>query len=258
MATENWLLKMEKLLRALECTDAQKMVYATFSLQGSAERWWSCTEPLLRMELGGNTLITWEKFKEVFNETYFPDGTMIVEEYAAKFVELSHFAPYLIPDKPKKAMSLEEDFKCNLGSKNNEKKQEPSSFQHGKGQGKIFMKGFFKKLGNGDHSNGQDKGAFPQSSGKKPCSYCDRFHNGYACGGVKLCYNCKKRGHFAKECPITRGSSSSSLPQTVKGNNNGKMVQGRVYAFTAQNAQAMDTMVKGMDRLASRYACINI
>ena len=25
------------------------------------------------MDLGGNTPITWEKFKEVFNETYFPD-----------------------------------------------------------------------------------------------------------------------------------------------------------------------------------------
>ena len=44
MVAENWLLKMEKLLRALECTDAQKVVYATFSLQGSVERWWSGTE----------------------------------------------------------------------------------------------------------------------------------------------------------------------------------------------------------------------
>ena len=33
MAVENWLLKMEKLLSAFECTDAQKMVYATFALQ---------------------------------------------------------------------------------------------------------------------------------------------------------------------------------------------------------------------------------
>ena len=28
---------------------------------------------------------------------------MIVEEYATKFVELSHFTPYLIPNEPKKA-----------------------------------------------------------------------------------------------------------------------------------------------------------
>ena len=32
MAAENWLLKMEKLLSALECTDAQKVLYATYAL----------------------------------------------------------------------------------------------------------------------------------------------------------------------------------------------------------------------------------
>ena len=69
MAIENWLLKMEKLLRAVECADAQKVVYATFALQGSTERWWTGTECLLRIELGENTPTTWEKFKEVFNET---------------------------------------------------------------------------------------------------------------------------------------------------------------------------------------------
>ena len=88
-----------------------------------------------------------------------------MEEYAAKFVELSHFAPYLIPDESKKvkkfqeglngrirpliiafgvdtfteavkrAMSLEEDFKYNHSSKESEKKQRPFNSQHGKGQG---------------------------------------------------------------------------------------------------------------------------
>ena len=58
MVAKNWLLKMEKLLRALECTHAQKVVYATFALQGFAARWWSGTKQLLRMELGGNTPIT--------------------------------------------------------------------------------------------------------------------------------------------------------------------------------------------------------
>nr|POE64183.1 g-type lectin s-receptor-like serine/threonine-protein kinase [Quercus suber] len=244
MAAENWLLNMEKLQRALKCTDAQKVLYATYALQGPADRWWLSTEKLLETELGMDTPITWEKFKEVFDRTYFPDlvrdrkarefsdlvqGAMTVEEYVAKFVELSRFAPYLIPDESKKvkkfreglndrirpfiiasgvdtftetvkrAMSLEEDFKCNLGSKNDEKKQEPSGFQHGEDQGKNFMKGFFKKSGNGDHSNGQDKGASPQSSGKKSCSRCDRFYNGYACGGVKLCY------YYYGRNPSTRG-----------------------------------------------------
>ncbi|XP_030923322.1 uncharacterized protein LOC115950227 [Quercus lobata] len=150
------------------------------------------------MELGRGTPITWEKFKEVFNRTYFPDvvrdckvrefsdlvqGAMTVEEYVAKFVELSRFAPYLIPDESKKvktfreglngkirpliiasgvdtfmeavkqAMSLEEDFKYNPSSKESEKKQGPFNSQHGKGQ--EHKKGFFKNSGNRGQSSSQ-------------------------------------------------------------------------------------------------------
>ena len=106
-------------------------------------------------------------------------------------MELSYFAPYLIPNEPKKiskfqkglndrirpliiaarvgpfietmkrAMSLEEDFKCNPSSKEDEKKQEPSNYQHVDGQGKNSKKGFFKKSGNGGHYNGQGKGGSP-------------------------------------------------------------------------------------------------
>ena len=51
MVAKNWLLKMEKLLRALECTDAQKVVYATFARQDSTMKWWTSTKHLLRMKL---------------------------------------------------------------------------------------------------------------------------------------------------------------------------------------------------------------
>ena len=62
--------------------------------------------------------ITWEKFKGVFYDNYFPvvvrerkekevadlvQVSMTVEQYAAKFIELSRFGPYLILTEAKKA-----------------------------------------------------------------------------------------------------------------------------------------------------------
>ena len=134
------------------------------------------------------------KAREFFN---LVQGAITMEEYVAKFVELSCFAPYLILDESKKVkrfqeglngrihplivtsgmdtftkvvkqvMSLEEDFKYNPSSKENEKKQGPSNFQHDKGQG--HKKGFFKKSGD-----------------KKPRSHYGKLHDGQNCDGVKI------------------------------------------------------------------------
>ena len=132
------------------------------------------------------------------------------------------------------AMSLEEDFKYNPNSKESEKKQGPFNSQHGKGQGN--KKGFFKKFGNGDHSYGQGKSG-PQFGKKWPCIRCGRIHEGQTCmEGVKVCYTCKQPGHFARQCPTTKGSSSFSTLQFVKGSDDEKRVQGRVYALTTQDA----------------------
>ena len=89
------------------------------------------------------------------------------------------------------AISLEEDFKCNLGSREDEKKQKRSGFQHGEGRGKFFKKGFFKKSGNGGHYNGQGKGGSPQFGKKWPCTCCGKTHEGQICmDEVRLCYTC--------------------------------------------------------------------
>ena len=111
-------MQTEKLLEVLDCTDSQKVRFATFKLIGEAKRWWRSTKAILEGMDTKRNLIIWEKFKGVFYDNYFPEvvrerkekefadlvqGRMTVEQYAAKFIELSHFGPHLILTKAKKA-----------------------------------------------------------------------------------------------------------------------------------------------------------
>ena len=70
---ENWFLQMEKLLEALNCTDSQKVWFATFKLIGEAERWWRSIKVILEGMDTERNPITLEKFKWVFYDNYFPE-----------------------------------------------------------------------------------------------------------------------------------------------------------------------------------------
>ncbi|GLT53525.1 hypothetical protein SLA2020_267900 [Shorea laevis] len=92
-------------------TDDQMVRYAIFKLAAKAERWWIAKKEHLEQQLGEGISITWTDFKEAFLERFFPlsvwqakaqeftelmQGSLIVEQYIAKFIELLQFAPYLV------------------------------------------------------------------------------------------------------------------------------------------------------------------
>ena len=65
LKAEAWVLETEKLFEVFPCSEANKVLLATFTLQEEARRWWM----LIR---DTNTVITWAQFKESFFEKYFP------------------------------------------------------------------------------------------------------------------------------------------------------------------------------------------
>ncbi|KAF5465291.1 hypothetical protein F2P56_015311 [Juglans regia] len=118
---EDWIQDIEEILRVLNCTDKQKVLYSAFKLTGEAKRWWILERTI--KEADGRGVVSWLHFKQIFFDHFFPrsirdarakdfavlvQGTMTVHQYAARFIELSRFALYLIPDEEKKTRKFEE------------------------------------------------------------------------------------------------------------------------------------------------------
>ena len=113
---KNQLNNVEELLATLGCTNEQKVAYTAHKLTGEAKRQWQDKKTVLVIDLGSETAISWEVFKHEFNRHFFPrvvlkveawDSWMIVIEYATKFLQLSRFDMYLIPNEEKKAKKFE-------------------------------------------------------------------------------------------------------------------------------------------------------
>ncbi|XP_057958418.1 uncharacterized protein LOC131151188 [Malania oleifera] len=84
VVAKNWVKEIEEIMIVLDCTDEKRVRCAAFKMTGKTKRE--------------------EKIKEFTNLT---QGDMTVVEYAAKFVELLCFAPFLIPNEVRKARKFE-------------------------------------------------------------------------------------------------------------------------------------------------------
>ncbi|XP_023906356.1 uncharacterized protein LOC112018082 [Quercus suber] len=193
--------------------------------------------------------IIWVKFKGVFYDNYFPkmvreqkerefpdlvQGSMTIEQYAAKFIELSHFGPHLILTEAKKAsrfqkgfneklqhhliasgvdnyaesvkraMRLEEDFKNNVRKENPPRNTGQTGFRQGNSQGHWKKKGSFGRFGSNSSSNKPKNKNPPQNAqgrSSSACPTCGRFHGDKPCFFEgKACYNCGKLGDLARSC----------------------------------------------------------
>ena len=122
-----WLKEMEKAFTLTEVVEEKKTEYAVYFLKNEASYWW---ESIKVMEPEG--VVTWDRFKELFLEKYFPDymrdqmeikflelkqGNMSVTEYETKFTELSRFVPTYVDTEKKKAKRFQQGLKLWIRSK---------------------------------------------------------------------------------------------------------------------------------------------
>ena len=64
----------------MEGTDAEKVAFATYMLQGEEYKWWGMEKRCIGSE------VTWEDFRQVFLERHFP--TSIREEKEREFIHM--------------------------------------------------------------------------------------------------------------------------------------------------------------------------
>ncbi|XP_074356244.1 uncharacterized protein LOC141695940 [Apium graveolens] len=122
-----WLKEIEKAFALTNVGDNQKVEYATYFLKGESNYWWESAKALEAVEV-----ITWDMFKRMFLDKYFPrymqtqmemkffelkQDNMTVDEYEKKFTELSRFMGEYVDSEDKRAKRFQQGLKPWLRSR---------------------------------------------------------------------------------------------------------------------------------------------
>lgn len=228
ITAENWMMAMEKHLRAIGCMDMQKVRLATFLLRGDAERWWETTRQRF-----GNREPLWLEFQTAFNERFFPDwvreqktyefieleqGDSTVAQYEAEFTSLARFAPGLVSSEDMKAAKFQRGLRAEIryalaGARIPDFAtivQRAYAIEKDQNEFKTSQTSRKRiELSQGPSGNKKRKGEMRTDGnvvGPPACSICGKRHGGTCRLGSIECYLCGQVGHRQRDCPQQRGA----------------------------------------------------
>jgi hypothetical protein len=113
LQADDWLKSMEKMLIIAQCSDREKVLYASGRLTGPAIDWW---DSYTATHDAADT-ITWAEFATEFRNYHIParlmknkkkeflslkQGSMLVSEYRDRFIQLSRYAPNEVAEDERK------------------------------------------------------------------------------------------------------------------------------------------------------------
>ncbi|XP_028064207.1 uncharacterized protein LOC114267367 [Camellia sinensis] len=284
---------MEKIFRALSCTEEQKVSFATFTFKKDTQEWWLFT-------LENEEILTWARFLVVFYEKYFPkslqeqkaseflhlrQGTMSVAEYESKFTRLVRFAPYVIPIEARKARKFEVGLDAEIKDRLEvlklptytrvvdqayiAEKGIKTACSSGGGQKKWFWEPVGgsrvappKKVNpESTSSTASTNQSFiiPSGSTILNCSSYEKTHRGQCYRAIGACYRCGQVGHVMKDCPkftnsVIGTSELAQKPETTMGGKKEQRRQGRAFALVPKNFNATENVVLGTLSVYGHFA----
>ncbi|XP_057954119.1 uncharacterized protein LOC131148436 [Malania oleifera] len=189
-------------------------------------------------------------------------GSLTVQQYAAKFQELSRFAPFMIPDEAKKAWKFQRSLRSEI--------RKQMAILHLQDFATLVDKATVaedscchnilledaevqvpkKRSAPPSSSSGTRQGNWKKNSGGtsqntvhfQHCSLCGRRHPRQCWLDVGACMRCGKQGHQARDCSMQGNSGASQQPyrgntQAQRSGQQGGTAQARVYSLTLGDAK---------------------
>ncbi|GJU71280.1 putative reverse transcriptase domain-containing protein [Tanacetum coccineum] len=237
VALTHWIEKMESVFDNCGCTVNQRVRYAASCFVNKALTWWNTQVQARGREAAIG--MSWNNFKALLVEEFCPSNEMEKLEnefwnhtmvganhvaYTDRFHELAKLVPHLVTPESSRIkryinglapqirgmlratqpttiqsailtaeILIDEAVRCGTLTKGNDKRKEMEESSKQGSTGKDNKK---SKTGSGFVATvpprNENVSTYPR------CARCYTFHPGNA--PCKLCYNCQKPGHLAKQC----------------------------------------------------------
>ncbi|GAU42639.1 hypothetical protein TSUD_398440 [Trifolium subterraneum] len=259
-----WIQRMSGILDSMECTELEKVTFATRFLRGAACNWWEGVKAYMtasQMEM------TWANFRRLFIDHYIPEsyrmsmerelivlkqGGKSVAEYTSKFNELVRYVADT-DDAPTEAWKIKKyRFGLRADIAHDVSMQQVASLDeliqksyHAESGLEAMKKERFevnqKRRDSGKYKEQLKPRGSPQKGKQNvpqrphpACPECGVFHHGECMKGKGVCFHCKQPGHYKNECPKLHGSGGSSGTTTSKG---------RVYSLDGEQARGNNALI---------------
>ncbi|GAU51456.1 hypothetical protein TSUD_413530 [Trifolium subterraneum] len=259
-----WIQRMSGILDSMECTELEKVTFATRFLRGAACNWW---EGVRAYMTASQMEMTWANFRHLFIDHYIPEsyrmsmerelielkqGGKSVAEYTTKFNELVRYVADS-DDAPTEAWKIKKyRFGLRADIAHDVSMQQVASL------GELIQKSYHAESGLEAmrkerfevNQKRRDSGKYkeqlkPRGSPQKgkqnvpqrshpACPECGVFHHGECMKGKGVCFHCKQPGHYKNECPKLHGSGGSSGTTRSKG---------RVYSLDGEQARGNNALI---------------